>query len=53
MNFQLPDEVMRETGKELTMTAKKKILGENAARLYNVDIAAHRAKHSRAEQLVA
>jgi predicted TIM-barrel fold metal-dependent hydrolase len=53
MNFELPDEVMRETGKALTLTAKKKILGENAARLYNVDIAAHRAKHSRAEQLVA
>jgi uncharacterized protein len=53
MNFELPDELARESGKQLTMTAKKKILGENAARLYGVDIAAQKAKHGRAEKMVA
>jgi predicted TIM-barrel fold metal-dependent hydrolase len=53
MAFELPDELVRETGKQLTMTAKRKILGENAARIYNVDIAAQKAKHARAEQMVA
>jgi hypothetical protein len=35
------------------MEIKRKILGENAARIYGVDIAAQQAKHSRAELLVA
>jgi predicted TIM-barrel fold metal-dependent hydrolase len=53
MNFQLPDEVMQETGKELTMAIKRKILGENAARLYNVDIASQRSKLEQMDKVAA
>jgi predicted TIM-barrel fold metal-dependent hydrolase len=42
MAFELPDDVRKETGVDLSLTAKKKILGLNAARLYNVDIAAQK-----------
>ena len=38
MAFELPDAVRKETGVDLSMIAKKKILGLNAARLYGVDI---------------
>ena len=44
MAFQLPDDVREEFGVELTPTIKRKIMGENAARLYGIDIDAHRAK---------
>jgi hypothetical protein len=40
----LPDDVAKETGVSLSLTAKKKILGLNAARLYDVDIAAQKQK---------
>jgi predicted TIM-barrel fold metal-dependent hydrolase len=53
MAFELPDELVQETGKQLTLEIKRKILGENAARIYGVDIAAQKAKHSRAEMMVA
>jgi uncharacterized protein len=36
--------VAKETGVSLSPTAKKKILGLNAARLYDVDIAAQKQK---------
>jgi uncharacterized protein len=39
MNFELPEDVAAETGQTLTMAVRRKIMGENAARLYNVDIA--------------
>jgi predicted TIM-barrel fold metal-dependent hydrolase len=42
MAFELPDDVRKETGVDLSLTVKKKILGLNAARLYNVDIAAQK-----------
>ena len=42
--FELPDEVQKETGVNLTLDVKKKILGENAARLYGIDIPAHKVK---------
>ena len=44
MAFELPDDVKRERGVDLTPEAKKKILGLNAARLYGVDIEAQKAK---------
>jgi predicted TIM-barrel fold metal-dependent hydrolase len=44
MAFQLPDEVSKETGVELTLEIKRKVLGLNAARLYNIDIDATRAR---------
>jgi predicted TIM-barrel fold metal-dependent hydrolase len=37
MNFQLPADLKQEFGVDLTMDTKKKILGLNAARLYNID----------------
>jgi predicted TIM-barrel fold metal-dependent hydrolase len=39
MAFEIPEEETRETGSVLTLETKKKILGENAARIYNIDIA--------------
>lgn len=37
MDFELPEDLARETG-QITLEMKKKILGENAARLYNIRI---------------
>src|SRR5271166_5203869 len=37
VDFELPEDLAAETG-QITLEAKKKILGENAARLYNIDI---------------
>ena len=37
MAFELPDDIRQEYGVELTTEVKRKILGENAARLYEVD----------------
>jgi hypothetical protein len=47
MAFELPDDIRQEYGVELTLEIKQKILGENAARLYGIDPAAHRDKLSR------
>ncbi len=44
MAFELPDDIRQETGVDLTLEAKKKILGLNAARLYDIDIEAQNAK---------
>src|SRR5712691_667159 len=44
MAFELPDEVQKETGVNFTLDVKKKILGENAAKLYGIDIPAQKAK---------
>ena len=44
MGFQLPDDIREEFGVELTPAIKRKIMGENAARLYGIDIEAHRDK---------
>lgn len=38
MKFELPDELKKEYKVDLDLTAKKKILGENAARLYGINI---------------
>ncbi len=42
--FELPEDIRKETGVDLTMQAKRKILGENLARLYGIDIEAQKAK---------
>jgi uncharacterized protein len=47
MEFELPEDVATETGTALTLDVKRKIMGENAARLYNIDIA-ERSKKSAA-----
>jgi predicted TIM-barrel fold metal-dependent hydrolase len=43
MSFQLPDDIAQETGAKLDLNVKKKILGQNAAALYNIDIEAQKA----------
>ena len=42
MEFELPDDIAKETGAVLDLEAKKKILGLNAAKLYDIDIAAQK-----------
>jgi hypothetical protein len=42
MAFEIPEELSKETGAVLTLETKKKILGLNAARLYDIDIQAQR-----------
>ena len=42
MNFELPDDIRDEYGVELSLETKRKVLGENAARLYEIDISARR-----------
>ena len=44
MAFALPDDIKAEYGVDVTQAVKRKILGGNAARLYNIDIAAQREK---------
>jgi hypothetical protein len=47
MAFELPEELKQEYHVDLTLEIKRKILGENAARLYGIDIATQTAKLSR------
>lgn len=42
MAFELPEDIKEEYGVDLTMDVKRKILGENAARLYGIDVEAHK-----------
>ncbi len=44
MAFELPDNVRKETGVNLTLEAKKKILGLNAARLYDIDVSKQKVR---------
>jgi predicted TIM-barrel fold metal-dependent hydrolase len=44
MAFEIPAGETKETGSVLTLETKKKILGENAARLYGIDIEAQKNK---------
>ena len=44
MAFEIPADETKETGSVLTLETKKKILGENAARLYGIDIEAQKNK---------
>jgi predicted TIM-barrel fold metal-dependent hydrolase len=46
MSLELPDDIKQEYGVDLTPQAKRKVLGENAARLYGIDIAVRREKLS-------
>jgi uncharacterized protein len=46
MAFELPDDIKKEYSVDLTLEIKRKILGENAARLYGIDIATQKAKLS-------
>ena len=53
MDFELPDAVQKETGVNLNLQAKKKILGLNAARLYGIDIEAQKKKLGNAHIKIA
>ena len=46
MSFQFPDDIREEFGMDLTPEIRRKIMGENAARLYGMNIEAQRAKLS-------
>ena len=43
-NYQIPDDIAQERGVQLTDEIKEKILGLNAAALYDIDVAAKRAE---------
>ena len=45
--FQIHDDIAAERGVQLTDAIKEKILGLNAARLYNIDITARKAEFAR------
>jgi predicted TIM-barrel fold metal-dependent hydrolase len=44
MAYDIPDDLQQEYHASLTLETKRKILGENMARLYGIDIAAQQAK---------
>jgi uncharacterized protein len=44
--YQIPEDIAKERGVQLTDEIKEKILGLNAARLYNIDVAARKAEFS-------
>jgi uncharacterized protein len=47
MACELPEDLTKEFGVQLTLPIKKQILGENAARLYGIDIEAQKQKLAR------
>ncbi len=49
MAFELPEDIKEEYGVDLTLETKRKILSENAARLYGIDMAALKEKLSQDE----
>jgi uncharacterized protein len=42
MAFEFPDDIQKEFGVSLGLDVKRKILGENAARIYGIDIDVHK-----------
>ncbi|MFD1363306.1 amidohydrolase family protein [Lentibacillus salinarum] len=44
MEFELPEDIQEETGVTVDLSTKKKILGKNAARLYDIDIDTQKEK---------
>ena len=44
MAYELPDDLKQEYHADLTSEVKRKILGENAARLYGIEISAQKEK---------
>lgn len=47
MDFEIPEDIAKERGVELTMDIKEKILGVNAATLYDIDIPMQKKKLKR------
>ena len=52
-NYQIPEDIAQERGVQLTDAIKEKILGLNAARLYDIDVAAKTAQLSGAPVQIA
>ena len=52
-NFQIPEDIAAERGVQLTDEIKEKILGLNAARLYDVDVASAKARLAAAPVSIA
>jgi predicted TIM-barrel fold metal-dependent hydrolase len=44
MSYELPEQITRDKGVQLTLEGKRKILGLNAAKLYGIDVEAQKAK---------
>lgn len=44
IDFEIPEDILKETGVTLDMNVKKKILAENVAKLYDIDIEAQKLK---------
>jgi hypothetical protein len=44
MSYELPEQIVRDKGVQLTLETKKKILGLNAAKLYGIDVEAQKGK---------
>ena len=44
MAYQMPEDLRQEYHADLTPEIKRKILGENVARLYGIDVAAQAVK---------
>jgi hypothetical protein len=44
MAYEMPEDLKAEFNVDLTLEVKEKILGLNAARLYNLDVPAHTDK---------
>ena len=53
MAYELPEQTQKDKGVSLTLQAKKKILGLNAARLYDIDVAAQARKLHAPERVAA
>ena len=53
MAFELPEDIAAERGVTLSLEAKRKILGLNAAKLYGIDIESKRAAFARESDPVA
>jgi len=51
--FELPEDIARERGVQLTPEIKEKILGLNAARIYDIDVAAKKAAIAAGPMLAA
>src|SRR5207247_322976 len=49
LHFELPEDLKKEYGVDLTMENKKKILGENAAKVWGIDIEEQKKKHKNDE----
>jgi len=44
LNFEMPEDLKKEYGVDLTMEIKKKILGENTAKVWGIDIEQQKKK---------